>query len=311
MKKLLIILLIIGGLIMLRPINEIIRNTVGNIIHRLSVVTGEVAVDNGDGSYGVFIAGDPKIYPKIFTLARDPDIAVGDTVRILYKNGDKNNPIIWPPEKPTALPEEYELIFNQSYRAATAKTASDYVTAHSSMTGTAYSNPSGLLVEQQAVFPAGSYLRYNIYRSFLYFDTSTIPVGAAITEIELQIYIRLKWMIAGRDFNIVVQNGQPTYPHNPVISSDYYRNVYSGNGGEIASSAITTDAWNIITFNDDGKTWVNIGGETKFALRVSRDISYDEPPTPSEGEDNAEGIQLYGEPPGYILYARLVIKYTL
>jgi len=88
---------------MLRPISEIIRNNVGNIIHRLSVVTGEVAVDNGDGSYGVFIAGDPKAYPKIFTLARDPDIAVGDTVRILYKNGDKNNPIIWPPEKPTAL----------------------------------------------------------------------------------------------------------------------------------------------------------------------------------------------------------------
>jgi len=82
---------------MLRPINEIIRNTVGNIIHRLSIVTGEVAVDNGDGSYGVFIAGDPKIYPKIFTLARDPDIAVGDKVRILYKNGCKELPIILPP----------------------------------------------------------------------------------------------------------------------------------------------------------------------------------------------------------------------
>ena len=95
---------------MLRPINEIIKNNVGNIIHRLSVVTGEVAVDNGDGSYDVFIAGDPKAYPNIFTLARDPDIAVGDTVRILYKNGDKNNPIIWPPEKPTVIPRRYVLI---------------------------------------------------------------------------------------------------------------------------------------------------------------------------------------------------------
>ena len=93
---------------MLRPINEIIRNTVGNIIHRLSIVTGEVSTDNGDGSYDVFIAGDPKAYPKIFTLARDPDIAVGDTVRILYKNGDKNNPIIWPPE--TGIPLRYALI---------------------------------------------------------------------------------------------------------------------------------------------------------------------------------------------------------
>lgn len=109
MKKLLFIFLIIGALIMLRPINEIIRSNVGNIIHRLSVVTGEVAADNGDGSYDVFIAGDPKIYPRIFTLARDPDIAIGDTVRILYKNGDKNNPIIWPPEKPIAITGEWIL----------------------------------------------------------------------------------------------------------------------------------------------------------------------------------------------------------
>lgn len=101
MKKLLFILLLVGVLIMLRPINAIVRDNVGNIIHRLSIVTGEVAKDNGDGSYNVYIAGEAKAYPRIFTLARNPDIEVGDTVRILYKNGDKNNPIIWPPVKPT------------------------------------------------------------------------------------------------------------------------------------------------------------------------------------------------------------------
>jgi len=97
MKKLLIVLLIIGGLIMLRPINSIIRDTVGNIIHRGSVVTGEVVIVNGDGSYDVFIAGETKAYPKVFTLARNPNLEVGDTVRILYKNGCKELPIILPP----------------------------------------------------------------------------------------------------------------------------------------------------------------------------------------------------------------------
>ena len=86
---------------MLRPINAIIRNNVGNIIHRGIVVTGEVAVDNGDGSYDVYIAGEAKAYPKIFTLARNPDLAVEDKVRILYKNGCKELPIILPPVKPT------------------------------------------------------------------------------------------------------------------------------------------------------------------------------------------------------------------
>jgi len=92
---------------MLRPINAIIRDNVGNIIHRGFVVTGEVAVDNGDGSYDVYIAGEAKAYPKIFTLARNPNLAVGDKVRILYKNGCKELPIILPPVKPTAITGEW------------------------------------------------------------------------------------------------------------------------------------------------------------------------------------------------------------
>jgi len=95
---------------MLRPINAIIRDNVGNIIHRGFVVTGEVAVDNGNGSYNVYIAGEAKAYPKIFTLARNPDLAAGDKVRILYKNGCKELPIILPPTKPTAPPVILTLI---------------------------------------------------------------------------------------------------------------------------------------------------------------------------------------------------------
>lgn len=82
---------------MLRPINAIIKDNVGNIIHRGFVVTGEVAVDNGDGSYDVFITEEAKAYPRVFTLARNPDLGVGDKVRILYKNGCKELPIILPP----------------------------------------------------------------------------------------------------------------------------------------------------------------------------------------------------------------------
>jgi len=104
MKKLLFMFLIIGALIMLRPINAIIKDNVGNIIHRGFVVTGEVTKDNGNKSYDVKIAGEEKEYPGIFTLARNPDLAVGDKVRILYKNGCKELPIILPPVKPTALP---------------------------------------------------------------------------------------------------------------------------------------------------------------------------------------------------------------
>ena len=82
---------------MFKNVNAIIQDSVKNIIYRGNVVTGIVANDNGNKSYDVFINESEVAYPRIFTLSRDPDLGVGDKVRILYKNGDKNNPIILPP----------------------------------------------------------------------------------------------------------------------------------------------------------------------------------------------------------------------
>ena len=93
---------------MLKPINSIIKDSIGNIIYRGNVVTGTVAVDNGDGSYDVFISESDRAYPKIFTLSANPDLAVEDKVRILYQNGCKELPIILPPV--TTIPLRYALI---------------------------------------------------------------------------------------------------------------------------------------------------------------------------------------------------------
>jgi len=97
MKKLWILLIFIGVLIMFKPINSIIQDSIGNIIYRGNVVTGIVATDNGDKSYDVFISESDRAYPHIFTLSANPNLAVGDKVRILYKNGCKELPIILPP----------------------------------------------------------------------------------------------------------------------------------------------------------------------------------------------------------------------
>jgi len=101
MKKLWILLIITGVLVMFKPINSIIKDSIGNIIYRGNVVTGIVATDNGDKSYDVFISESEKAYPHIFTLSANPILAVGDKVRILYKNGCKELPIILPPSIPT------------------------------------------------------------------------------------------------------------------------------------------------------------------------------------------------------------------
>jgi len=296
---------------MLKPINSIIKDSISNIMFRGNVVTGIVATDNGDGSYDVFISESDRAYPKIFTLSRNPDLAVGDKVRILYKNGCKELPIILPPVKPTAPPEEYELTFDNNYRAVCGKYSSNsYADAHNAIYSSfTAGNPSGILIKQDAWFPSGSYIRWNVYRGFFYWDTSTIPAEATIVSAEVQLYIRLNWTY--RTFNIIIQNGQPSYPANPINSFSYYKNLYSGDGGSIGSGSISTDDWNTIPLNDDGKSWINIGGETKFCFRVSRDIDNDSPGNPAEGESaREEGIQVYSDPASGI-YAKLYIKYTL
>jgi hypothetical protein len=82
---------------MFKSISAIIKDSIGNIIYRGNVVTGIVATDNGDKSYDVFISESEKAYPHIFTLSENPVLEVGDKVRILYKNGCKELPIILPP----------------------------------------------------------------------------------------------------------------------------------------------------------------------------------------------------------------------
>ena len=96
-KYIYVLLIIIGVMVMLKPINSIIKDSIRNIVFRGNVVTGIVAIDNGDGSYDVFISESDRAYPKIFTLSANPNLAVGDKVRILYMNGCKELPIILPP----------------------------------------------------------------------------------------------------------------------------------------------------------------------------------------------------------------------
>ena len=100
---------------MLKPISAIIKDSIGNIMFRGNVVTGTVAVVRGDKSYDVFISESDIAYPKIFTLSANPDLAVGDKVRILYKGGCKELPIILPPTTAAAAVSPLIYVLNQTY----------------------------------------------------------------------------------------------------------------------------------------------------------------------------------------------------
>jgi len=69
-------------------------NTVGNIKHRGTYMAGIVTADKGNGRYDVEITGSGKSYPNIFTIEKEPDYKVNETVGILFEYGIREKPII-------------------------------------------------------------------------------------------------------------------------------------------------------------------------------------------------------------------------
>jgi len=112
---------------------------------------------------------------------------------------------------------------------------------------------------------------YNVYRIMLIFDTSTIPADAIIYS----AYIALAQTDIGfGDGKVVVQNGMPTYPHDPVVVADFDKSFYSSNGGEADLQALpVVPAYTVIPLNPTGIEWINKGGSTKFCVRGDSEIA--------------------------------------
>ena len=113
-----------------------------------------------------------------------------------------------------------------SYDGRIARTGTTY--------DNAYYNPTGTIDDASNAFSVGQLagsVSYTIYRGYLFFDTSTIPSGATVLEAKLSLYFA--GCQGSKNFNVTVQNGQPTYPHMPLQPGDYYYNYYQGNGGTL------------------------------------------------------------------------------
>jgi PKD repeat protein len=143
----------------------------------------------------------------------------------------------------------------------------NYNTVQNATSGTVNNNGAYITIGQkkQPSFPASTYY---VYRGFVYFNTSALPSNAYLDDATLSLYKKDDYSVM--DFDIIVQNGQPTYPHERMESGDYNKNYYSGNGGSLNTSGFTS-GYNAIPLNN--LNWINETGITKLCLRSSRDIN--------------------------------------
>lgn len=154
-----------------------------------------------------------------------------------------------------------------------------------------------LYVGQQCFYAA----MHIIYRSFVFFDTSSLPDDLNIVSAEMLLYTVYDCSVDA-EFDIVIQNGQPTRPHEGQICNiyhwdDYYYGHYSGNGGSISSTHLTEGAYSSIHLNSVGISWINKTGITKLALRSSRDINRNAPE--EDYEKNVKEYVVFDEQNGW------------
>jgi len=153
-------------------------------------------------------------------------------------------------------------IYNSSSR--------DYTTVWEAPSGTIDSSSEYLTIGQKkAGFPISSYY---VYRSYVLFNTTSLPANAYLDSAILSLYKRDDYSTT--DFDLTIQNGQPTYPQNPLREGDYDKEYYSGDGGSY-NTAYFVNGRNNISITELG--WINDEGITKLCLRSSRDINGNAP----------------------------------
>lgn len=123
-----------------------------------------------------------------------------------------------------------------------------------------------------------------ILRSYLLFDTTTLPPDKQIYSGKIHFHHGWGW-VDPADFDLVLQNGQPTYPHVPIEVGDYFMGHYSGEGGRVNKSLIHDHQPFDIPLNAQGLSWIRPGDYTKLCIRTSLDIEGINPWTDTESRD--------------------------
>ena len=265
-------------------IKEVIKNSNNQIKYRNTIVTGEITVDNGDGTYDVKIANAPTAYPSVETATYGDTFSVGEIAIITFEYGNKEMPRLWGHAKkikqePVQVEVDYSGEEGGGVQEETVtidgidtkngyleKGNANYDTSHDATTADSITTGNVGQIGQRGI--TGEDIHY-INRTFLYFDFSSIPANAKITSAILKLFVND--INVDINFDVIIQDGQPDYPSSTLQKSDYNHTLYKNNGGSINTGNMTAMQYNSIPLNSNGRNWINCGEITKFALISSQD----------------------------------------
>lgn len=144
----------------------------------------------------------------------------------------------------------------------------------------------------------------DIQRVFVFFDTSSLPTNTAIDEATLTLDVESADTGVGW-WDLQVQQGGATYPHEPLQSGDYDYTSYSGSGGTLSAGSTGKQS---ITLDSDGRSWIDASGTTHFVLREAEHDIADSYWTPGTNWE-ANSMRFYSAEAGSSVAPTLEVLY--
>jgi hypothetical protein len=150
---------------------------------------------------------------------------------------------------------------------------------------------------------------YHIVRSYLIFNTTTLPDEAVIDSAYITMVVYEDY--SNVDFNVSLREVRPPAPRNPMSPLDYFRNSFVTEYNTKNTSGYTNEDW--FNFTLPVEAWTGITqsidptGDSYFGLRSDQDVAQS---APEPGD--AEWIGFYG--PGGVepwKAPHLIINYTI
>lgn len=146
--------------------------------------------------------------------------------------------------------------------------SSNYLTAHNAAAGS-IGNTMSDVYAGQLYYPFMG-INYAIYRSALFFDTSSIPDGAIITSADLSLY-GTHGPGTTSNYSIAVVRGADL--NDPLVAGDYGDLLdETQSRGQLPAASWVVNGWNGIQLNSTGLAEISKTATTKLALRSTKDI---------------------------------------
>ena len=239
----------------------------------MQIIPHNCEIDNDGNIEGfdnckiVNIVHDSNDIPNSFV----PDYTYNQETNILSITIDDTDDLVYP----LILDPSLEYYSSDDDRYLMGSNA-DYDVVHNSTTSAMVIDIRNY-VGQDYLYSSG--WKYHLYRSYIYFNTSSLPDNAILESGNLGLYGTSDYSTT--DFSIVIQyNVTKARPTKPIVTADYNHVYYEGDLGSISTSGWQSGfpyTRNIIVLNSSGLDSVNKEGISKYCLRSDRDINYNHP----------------------------------